>query len=614
MSQLAGIDPLDFSYSFKLDLPHFRQAMQERWPEIQIHNFSEFWLPVVGDSHKFSGTILEEQHISLSAQPEEFAEFCIWYRSYVPANIPLMAWIDYGFYYVMTANTTEEEIKAALKREIWHFELVFDRPDEIQELLNKRLKEKWTDSFIVDSSDKTKISWYRKSQSGDWVIGEKAIQFLEGDISFTAEFALWCRDLSSKNLRLRAHDTYREQPTWIMDIEISDKETQQTLASRLENCLGEDAYRCDGIYLSRHTALDRKEWNAALRALPHTHILQTWEWGEFKRATTGWQPLRLAFKREGEVVAMVSMGIRRVGPLKVMYAPKGPVMPVDDAEVCAFVLDYLQNLARKQFAIWLKIDPDVIAATGVPGDTDDTPNQDGQPFVAALKQRGWRFSDNQVQFRNTITLDLTQSEDELLAAMSQSTRRKVRLAEREGVTVRAATLDDLPTLYKLYQETGERDHFLVRPDWYYEQVWRKFMEAGLAHALIAEYEGKPIAHVILFHFGRKCWYFYGASSNEERQRMPNYLLQWEAMRWAKAQGYATYDMWGAPDVFDESDSMWGVYNFKRGFRGTVTRHIGAWDYAPYSLLYAAYTKLWPRVLGWMRQKRGYNNVRNQENG
>ena len=73
------------------------------------------------------------------------------------------------------------------------------------------------------------------------------------------------------------------------------------------------------------------------------------------------------------------------------------------------------------------------------------------------------------------------------------------------------------------------------------------MRAGLAQAFLAEYAGTPLAHVILLHFGPKCWYFYGASSTEERQRMPNYALQWHAIQWAQAQGYATYDFWGAPD-------------------------------------------------------------------
>jgi len=352
------------------------------------------------------------------------------------------------------------------------------------------------------------------------------------------------------------------------------------------------------------TITDRDIWNKSLSTLPYAHVLQTWEWGEFKRATTGWQPTRLAFQRNGKIVAMASVGVRRIGPLKVMYISKGPALDYSDAGLVAEVFDHLQSFARKQFAIWLKIDPDVIAATGIPsGDADnpDTPNPTGQAVLAALKKHGWRFSDDQVQFRNTITVDLTRSEDELLAAMSQNTRRKVRTAEKKGVTVRAGTLADLPTLYELYRMTGERDHFLIRPPDYYKLAWQSFMEAGLAQPLIAEADSKAIAHVILFHFGKTCWYIYGASSNEERDRMPNYLLQWEAMRWAKAQGCTTYDMWGAPNEFTESDSMWGVYEFKRGFRGTVTRYIGAWDYAPLVLLYFAYSQLWPRVLKWMRR-------------
>ncbi len=352
--------------------------------------------------------------------------------------------------------------------------------------------------------------------------------------------------------------------------------------------------------LTVHEITDRDQWNNTLRALPYAHILQTWEWGEFKRITTGWSATRLAFEQNGAIVAMASILTRRIGPLCVMYVPKGPALDYANNELIASVLDTLQNLARKRFAVWLKIDPDIITATGVPGEDDDSPDGDGQAILQILKKWGWGFSADQVQFRNTITLDLTQSEEELLAAMSQNTRRKVRTAEKKDVTIRAATLDDLPTLYALYRITGERDHFLTRPAAYYERAWRDFMQAGLAHVLIAESEGAALAAVILFHFGRKCWYFYGASSDEQREKMPNYALQWEAMRWAKAQGYTIYDMWGAPDEFIETDSMWGVYEFKRGFRGTVTRHIGAYDYAPYPLLYRAYTELWPRVLAILR--------------
>jgi lipid II:glycine glycyltransferase (peptidoglycan interpeptide bridge formation enzyme) len=358
---------------------------------------------------------------------------------------------------------------------------------------------------------------------------------------------------------------------------------------------------------------DHDQWNNTLRKLPCAHVLQTWEWGEFKRITTGWTPHRLAFMRpsDGQIVAMASVGLRRIGPFAVMYVSKGPALDYSDPGLVREVFDQLQRFARRQGAIWLKIDPDVITATGVPGEADDAIDPVGKQVLTELQKRGWVFSGDQVQFRNTITLDLTQSEDDLLAAMSQNTRRKVRTGEKKGVTVRSATLDDLPTLYHLYRTTGERDDFLTRPAAYYERAWRDFMQAGLAEALIAEAEPEnengqkiAIAHVILFHFGTKCWYFYGASGNDQREKMPNYLLQWEAIKWAKAQGYSQYDMWGAPDEFNEQDSMWGVYEFKRGFRGTVTRYIGAWDYRPFPPLYTLYTRVMPRIIALMKRRSG----------
>jgi lipid II:glycine glycyltransferase (peptidoglycan interpeptide bridge formation enzyme) len=342
---------------------------------------------------------------------------------------------------------------------------------------------------------------------------------------------------------------------------------------------------------------EREHWNASLRELPYAHVLQTWEWGEFKRGAGRWTPLRLAFERDGRIVAMASLLTRSMGPLKVMYLSKGPALDYADVNLAQHVFSELERRMDGFGNVWLKADPDVIAATGLPNTDEERIHKEGRDITGTLRGRGWRFSDSQVQFRNTLTIDLRRSEDEILAAMSGNTRRKIRVAAKKGVTIRPATIDDLPLLYQLYQVTGARDKFLIRSFAYYRRAWEQFMRAGLAQALIAEHKGVAIAHVILFHFGSKCWYFYGASANAERERMPNYALQWSAIRWAKARGYQVYDMWGAPDTFDKSDSMWGVYQFKRGFRGELTRHIGAWDFAVHPTLYYIYHQFVPRVLG-----------------
>ncbi len=292
---------------------------------------------------------------------------------------------------------------------------------------------------------------------------------------------------------------------------------------------------------------------------------------------------------------------RRLRPLSftILYVPKGPCLDAADAPSVERMLDALEALARRERALFVKIDPDLPLSCGLDEPVDSPP---GVAFRDRLAARGWRFSADQIQFRNTVLLDLAPDEDALLAAMKQKTRYNIRLAARRGVTVRAGGPADFDLLAAMYAETAARDGFAIRPAAYYQDAWQTFADAGMGHLLLAEFDGRPLAAVFLVSDGERAIYMYGASTDEERQRMPNYLLQWEAIRWARAQGCTTYDFWGAPDTFDERDRLWGVWRFKAGFEGRVVRHLGAWDYAPRPLLYHLYAVLMPRYLDWLRAR------------
>lgn len=357
--------------------------------------------------------------------------------------------------------------------------------------------------------------------------------------------------------------------------------------------------------------VDLRTWDTMIAALPGAHFLQTCEWAQTK-ARLGWQSLPQVWRDEqGRAIAAAMVLQRRLrsrGPaasLSVLYIPKGPLCDWGDAEVRRCVLDDLAVLARRQAAIFIKIDPDVPLGVGVPGSPDDIENQDGQSMLDDLRGRGWRFSDEQIQFRNTILVDLMPELDTLLANMKQKTRYNIRLAERKGVRMLQGTAADLPMLYRMYAETSLRDGFVIRDQDYYLHVWKTFMNAGMAEPLVAEVDGEAVAGVVIFRFAGKAWYLNGmstASGTSHREKMPNHLLQWEAMCRAKAAGCHTYDLWGAPDVFDESDPLWNVYRFKEGFGGRVIRHIGAWDLPVRPLYYHLYTQILPRLLDVMRRR------------
>lgn len=382
-------------------------------------------------------------------------------------------------------------------------------------------------------------------------------------------------------------------------------------------------------------------WNALISTLPNPHFLQTYEWSQVK-AAGGWQPLYAVWTETDFHISNQPSNLKPSNPraaalilkktiirgglaarLCILYCPKGPNLDWDDLPLRRRVLDDLQRLARQQGAIFLKLDPDVVLGTGVPDAADSITEPGGEAVRADFSQRGWRYSQDQIQFRNTVMLNVSPSEEEMLACMKQKTRYNVRLAAKKGVFLRVGTKEDFPMLYQMYAETAARDGFIIREEHYYQTVWNTFWGSAAnqenaatcqpanlptCQPLIAEVEGQPVAAVFLFAFAGRAYYVYGMSRDIHREMMPTYFLQWEAMKWAKARGCKLYDLWGAPDTFDESDSMWGVFRFKEGLGGQVVRTLGAWDFAPNTLWYALYTEVMPKVLDWMRWRAGKRDV------
>lgn len=351
------------------------------------------------------------------------------------------------------------------------------------------------------------------------------------------------------------------------------------------------------------------EWEAQLAASPAPHFLQSAAWGQIK-SQFGWQPFRFEWKNgQNQVRALAQILEREVQTpglpfrLRLHYIPRGPLLwDWEKPDEVQQVLDDLLEFGRQREAMTLKIDPEVPCGYGVPGEEDEQPVQAGQDLIERLQGGGWVFSPEQVQFRNTVMIDLTPDEEELLAAMKQKTRYNVRLAGRRGVEVRVASPEDFEMLYRMYAETSVRDGFVIRDPSYYQTVWNTFQRAQKLEGLIAEVEGSPVAAVMIVRFGGRAWYVYGMSLDEHREKMPNYLLQWEALRRARAAGCREYDLWGAPDEFVEDDPLWGVYRFKQGLGGKVLRTVGAWDYPLRPAWYRLYTRLLPRLLSLLRRR------------
>lgn len=317
-------------------------------------------------------------------------------------------------------------------------------------------------------------------------------------------------------------------------------------------------------------AEERAKFNNFVAWAPKGHILQSYEWGELK-GLTGWQPLRLVLEEDNRITAAVSILKRRLPGINrsIFYAPRGPVADPTNYDLMNSLWQEVSKLAKEHGAIMLKIDPDI-------------PVQD-TAFVQYFKKAGFRSAQSAEGFEGTqprfvFRLDITPSVDELFAAMHQKTRYNIRLAEKKGVRIRTAVnQEDLKVFYDILVETAARDRFLIRSYAYFAAMWDHLVANGLAKVFLAEYEGKVIAGALSLIFGDKVWYLYGASSNSYRNVMPNYLVQWIMIQWAKEKNCSLYDFRGVPGELTEDNPLYGLYRFKKGFNGTFTEFIGEYD-------------------------------------
>ena len=248
---------------------------------------------------------------------------------------------------------------------------------------------------------------------------------------------------------------------------------------------------------------DCQQWNDFVKASACCNITQSYEWGELAPHLDA-EAMRVGVLDDrGKLCAAMLVLIARAPVLRrtYFYAPRGPVIDDPGSPAMTVLLNFVKAEARKRHAFMLKIEPSV-------------PDGDRQ-WLAALQKQGFRSTPYASHIRHEWVLDIRPDEKALLAGMKEKWRYNVRLAGRKGVTVRQGTAQaDIDTFYRLYQTTSERDQFFIHNKAHYEDVLHLFGKGDRAALLLAEFEGKAIAGIIVLRFGCWSWYMYGASSNE----------------------------------------------------------------------------------------------------
>lgn len=296
----------------------------------------------------------------------------------------------------------------------------------------------------------------------------------------------------------------------------------------------------------------------------------------------------IIYDENKEIVASMNLLIRKV-PIfgNLMYVPRGPIGNIHDENIMNELTERIRKIAKKYKAFVIILEPNV--------------KVEDENFKKVVKKLGYKVNskakkfDQEIQARHNFRLNLeNKTEEEIFQNFSSKTRYNIRVAMKKKVIVEEKNEEGLDEFYSLMEETGKRDDFRIRPKEYFGKILEKF--PGEAKIFIAYHEQKPIAAIMPILYGNKMWYLYGASGNEDRNLMPNYLLQWEMIRLAIQNHCKVYDFRG---VSMEKGEEGGIYRFKKGFGGEFVELIGE-VYIPFNPI---------KYIGYKIAKRVFCSIR-----
>ncbi|MCX8074920.1 MAG: peptidoglycan bridge formation glycyltransferase FemA/FemB family protein [Clostridia bacterium] len=336
--------------------------------------------------------------------------------------------------------------------------------------------------------------------------------------------------------------------------------------------------------LDKNNEIQVKRYNEFVRNYPGASIMQDLNWGIVK---SGWKQEAVYIEEKGKIIAAMTILLEKVPFIKsyLMYATRGPVCDLANIELVNKLVKEADIIAKKYNAFLFKFDPEVVVS---------------EEIESIYKNNGYKVlgknvdKDDLIQPLHNAVLNIKdKSEDELLKGFGEKTRYNIKVAQKKEIKVSYSHNEEyLKIFYEIYKITTVRDKIGCRAYSYFENLLNAFDEKTL-RIYIAEHENDKLSAAIALNYGGKLFYVYGASSNEKRNLMPNYLMQWEMIKWGIETKCTNYDFGGVL-VLDKDD---GLYKFKIGFckQEGITEYIGEIDKVYNKAVYFAYAKLLPFI-------------------
>lgn len=308
---------------------------------------------------------------------------------------------------------------------------------------------------------------------------------------------------------------------------------------------------------------DKNEWEDFISKQDDANFLQSWYWGEFHIRLHKTVERVGLFQSKNNLVGVMLCVVEAARRGRYMTCAGGPLIDWNNKEQVAAAVRGLKEVAKRHDCAFVRIRPQSLFTPGV------------KESIAAA---GFKKAPMHLSADLTNQLDLSPSEDELMANMRKTTRYEIRRAVREEIRVKTSlNVDDLREFYAIQVETAKRQGFVPFSYEFLSEQFSVFSEAGSALLYKAYKDKTLLAEAIVIFYRNEAVYHYGASTDEGRKHPGAYIIQWEAIKEAKKRGMKRYNFWGVVPLTETEHRFFGVSIFKRGFGGHEVQYVPAQD-------------------------------------
>lgn len=306
---------------------------------------------------------------------------------------------------------------------------------------------------------------------------------------------------------------------------------------------------------------DKRTWEDFLAKHPETNFLHSWYWGEFQE-NLGRKIIRTGFYSNGVLVGVMLSIVEPAKRAKYLIVPGGPILDWKNEELVVAFSSELRKLGEMYNCVFARVRPQL-----------ENDNFSRNIF----RNLGFKKAPMYLHAELTSQLEITKSEEELLANMRKTTRHEIIKALSLGIKIEKNGGKNIKKFYKLQLETARRQKFVPFSEKFLVNQFEIFISDDKATLYTAKYKNIVLAQAFIIFYGNEAVYHYGASCAEGKKYPGAYIIQWEAIKEAKKRGMSRYNFWGVAPVESSDHRFKGLSLFKRGFGGEDVNYLHAQD-------------------------------------